>query len=38
VYDEIFEEVNTGAASRIVPTLRKVREEWGTHFVVCVRD
>jgi len=32
MYDEIFEEVKTGAASCIVPALRKVREEWGTHF------
>jgi hypothetical protein len=36
VYDEIFEKVKTGAASRIVPTLRKVREEWGTSFYSSV--
>jgi hypothetical protein len=40
--DKIFWKVKTGAASRIVLTpsassgqaLRKVREEWVTHFVV----
>jgi hypothetical protein len=30
--DEIFWKVKPGAASRIVPTLRKMREEWGTHL------
>jgi hypothetical protein len=26
-------EIKTGAAGRIVPTLRQEREEWGTHLV-----
>jgi len=34
----ILKEVKTSAANCIVPTLRKVREEWGTYFYVCVRD
>jgi hypothetical protein len=34
LYDEIFDGDQNGAASCIVPTLRKEREEWGTHFVV----
>jgi hypothetical protein len=36
VHGEIFWEVKTGAASHIVPTLRKVREEWGTRFLSFV--
>jgi hypothetical protein len=31
-------EIKTGAVSRIVPTLRKEREEWGTHFISCVGE
>ncbi len=31
LYDEIFAENKNGAASGIVPTLRREREEWGTH-------
>jgi len=31
---EIFDKAEPGAASRIVPTLRKEREEWGTHFLI----
>jgi len=38
VWDEIFEEVKTGAASHLVPTLRKVREEWGTRSYCGGRD
>ena len=29
--------VKIGAACGIAPTLRTEREEWGTHFVGCVR-
>ena len=29
--------VRIGAARGIAPTLRTEREEWGTHFVGCVR-
>jgi hypothetical protein len=29
--------VEIGAACGIAPTLRTEREEWGTHFVGCVR-
>jgi hypothetical protein len=36
--DEIFGEVKPGGASRIVPTLRKEREESGTHFLICGRQ
>jgi len=32
MWEVIFGEAKTGAASGIVPTLRKVREEWGNHF------
>jgi len=35
LYHEIFGEVKIGAAIRIAPTLRKEREEWGTHFIFC---
>jgi hypothetical protein len=31
-------EVKPGAAGGIVPTLRKEREEWGTHFVPSACD
>jgi len=30
-----FHEIKLGAVGCIVPTLRKEREEWGTHFVFC---
>jgi hypothetical protein len=38
LYDEIFDGDQNGTARRIVPTLRKEREEWGTHFVVSAGE
>jgi hypothetical protein len=35
LYYEGFDELKPGAAGRIVPTLRKQREEWGAQFIFC---
>ena len=33
-----FAEAKSGPTGRIAPTLRKKREEWGSHFVFCAGE